>query len=307
MRVTLKQLRYFSMLARELHFGRAAELCSVSQPALSMQIQELERELGTALIERRHSGVTLTDHGREVAVRAARILGEVHDLVDYGRHQSRLLCGPFHLGVIPTVAPYLLPLLLPRLREDHPELELHLRETQTATLLAELSSQSLDAVLLALPAGAADVETMPLVQDRFVLAIPPGKRARGKKARAEDLVASERLLLLEEGHCLRDQALSFCRMQQVDGVYTFGASSLSTLVRMVANGHGVTLLPEICLPAEVRGGEVRIIRFPDPPPSRMLGLAWRASSPRKRDFAALGGLMAELLAGEVNPAGTSKH
>lgn len=303
MALTLKQLRYFGTLARELHFGRAAELCAVSQPALSMQIQELERELGTALIERRHSGVTLTDHGREVAARAARILAEVHDLVDYARHQSRLLCGPFHLGVIPTVAPYLLPLLLPRLRQDYPELELHLRETQTAGLIAELSSQTLDAVLLALPPGAPDLETLPLIEDRFVLAVPPGT---GGDASAEDLVASERLLLLEEGHCLRDQALSFCRLQQVDGVYTFGASSLSTLVRMVANGHGATLLPEICLPAEVRGGEVRLIRFPDPPPSRTLGLAWRASSPRKRDFAELGRVIGELLAAEAAPRRTGR-
>lgn len=296
MRVTLKQFRYFSALARELHFGRAAEQCAVSQPALSMQIQELERELGAALIERRHSGVTLTEHGREVARRAGRILSEVHDLVDYARHQSRLLCGPLHLGVIPTVAPYLLPLLLPRLRDDYPDLELHLRETQTASLLADLSGQKLDAVLIALPAEQTDLETMALVEDRFVLAVPP---SGGSSARtAAEHIASDRLLLLEEGHCLRDQALSFCRMQQADGVYTFGASSLSTLVRMVANGHGATLLPDICLSAEVREGEVGVLRFPDPQPSRTLGFAWRATSPRKQDFAELGKLIGELLSSE---------
>lgn len=295
-RITLKQLRYFEALATHLHFGRAAEACAVSQPALSMQIQDLEAELGGALVERRHSGVTLTAAGREVAERARCILGDVRDLVDGARHRGKALSGPLHLGVIPTVAPYLLPALLPRLAAEFPALELHLHETQTAVLLAELDAHKLDVLLLALPVEVPGVETMPLFEDRFVLAVPPDCDADGGGAvtPAADIIARERLLLLDEGHCLRDQALSYCRTRNGAAMQTFGASSLATIVRMVATGHGVTLLPEIALAAEARAGDVRLMRFAAPEPSRTLGLAWRASSPRRRDFEALGGVIAGL-------------
>jgi LysR family hydrogen peroxide-inducible transcriptional activator len=293
MRVTLKQLRYFDALAELLHFGKAAEACAISQPALSMQIQDLENELGTPLVERRHSGVVLTENGRDVARRTKQILGEIHDMVDFARHRSQVLTGPLRLGVIPSVAPYLLPPLLPLLKESYPELQLNLRETQTATLLNELEEHKLDAILIALPVERPNIETMRLFEDRLVLAVPKSCVSEGG-GDTDRLIANERLLLLEEGHCLREQALSYCRRKKVETVYTFGTSSLSTIVRMVASGHGITLLPELCLSMEVRGDELRIIRFGDPEPSRALALAWRSTSPRKADFTALGRLVATL-------------
>jgi LysR family hydrogen peroxide-inducible transcriptional activator len=198
-----------------------------------------------------------------------------------------------HLGVIPTLAPYLLPPLLPLLRARYPELELRIRETQTQTLLAELADGALDLLLLALPADQPDLETLALFEDRFVLAMPPGQPIKAQIKATRDFVDNDRLLLLEEGHCLRDQALSFCQLRQAGGIDTFGASSLSTLVQMVAGGMGLTLLPEISLGVETGHGEIALMRFVEPEPSRIIGLAWRATCPRRRDFEAFGRLIAE--------------
>lgn len=285
--LTLRQLRYFHALAQHRHFGRAAAQCAISQPALSMQIQDLEREIGTPLVERSRQGVHLTEDGREIAGRAARILAEVRDLQDHARHHRQLLSGALRIGVIPSVAPYLLPPLLPVLRKEHPSLELHLRETQTQQLLKELIEGKLDVLLLALPLEHVEVETIRLFEDRFLLALPPSRKL-GRVLATPDLVRQDRLLLLEEGHCLRDQALSYCHLQQVESVNTFGASSLSTIVQMVSNGYGITLLPELSLDLEARHGHVRLMRFARPEPHRTIGLAWRRTSPRKRDFVELG-------------------
>ncbi len=286
--ITLKQLRYFDALARELHFGRAAEACSVTQPALSMQIQELEQSLNLPLLERTRSGVKLTPQGSEFAERASRILGDVRDLVEYAEHGTETLAGSLRLGVIPSIAPYVLPPLLPLLRESYRDLELHVRETQTHTLLQELVDGKLDVLFLALPIKHPDVETHDLFDDQFVLALPADRKAQKGMRATPDLLEEERLLLLEEGHCLRDQALTYCNLQQVQAINTFGASSLSTIVEMVAAGYGLTLLPEICLSLESRGRKLNFMRFADPPPTRILGLAWRATSPRKDDFIELG-------------------
>ncbi len=291
MNVTLRQLRYFDALARELHFGRAADACAVTQPALSMQIQELEEELGLALVERMKTGVRLTLKGEEIAVRAARILGDVRNLAEYARHGASVLSGPLRLGVIPSVAPYMLPPLLPLLQQAYPGLELFVRETQTAPLTRELLDGKLDVMLLALPVKHPDIATLPLFEDVFQLALPKAKKLSGRVRATPDLVAHERLLLLEEGHCLRDQALEYCHLRQVDAVNTFGASSLSTLVEMVAAGYGITLLPEICLGVETRGRTLALMRFAEPEPFRTLGLAWRATSPRAGDFRELGVLV----------------
>jgi LysR family hydrogen peroxide-inducible transcriptional activator len=289
--VTLRQLRYFDALAQSLHFGRAAEQCAVTQPALSMQIQELEREIGAPLIERTRQGAQLTDEGKEIARRVGRILADVRDLVDHARHNRRLLSGVLRLGVIPTIAPYLLPPLLALLRADYPELELHLRETQTQHLVSELVASKLDLVLLALPAEHADIESVPLFTDRFLLALPSSRRMPAKTLATPDLMLRDRLLLLEEGHCLREQALDVCNLRQVQNVDTYGASSLSTIVQMVANGYGITLLPEISIELESKNGPLRLMRFAKPEPHRIVGLAWRRSSPRKRDFVELGRLI----------------
>ncbi len=293
--LSLKQLRYLDAIARHGHFGKAAAHCAVSQPALSMQIQELETELGVKLVERRRQGAQLTDAGREVARRAQRILNEVHDIGDFARQSQAPLSAPLRLGVIPTVAPYVLPALLPVLREAYPQLVLQLRETHTQQLVAELVDGTLDLLLLALPVEHTEIETLALAEDRFLLAMPPDRVLRGRIRTTPDLFKHDRLLLLEEGHCLRDQALAFCNLREADSVDTFGASSLATIVQMVANGMGLTFLPEISVKVETAGGRVRIGRFMEPEPSRRLGLAWRASTPRKGDFKALGNLILDAI------------
>jgi LysR family transcriptional regulator, hydrogen peroxide-inducible genes activator len=291
--VSLKQLRYFLAVARTGHFGAGAERCAVTQPALSMQIQELEKELGLQLLERGPKGAGLTAGGHQIAVRAARVLADVRDLVDTARHLSGGFSGPLRFGAIPSIAPYLLPQLLPLIRARHPDLDLHLRETQTRRLLEELVEGDLDLVLLALPVEHPGVETLPLFEDRFLLAVP-ASRAIGKNVRATpDLLREDRLLLLEEGHCLRDQALAFCHLRQVESIDTFGASSLSTIVQMVSNHLGLTLLPELSLELETKRADIRLIRFTNPEPQRIVGLAWRETSPRKREFAVLGDLIVE--------------
>lgn len=286
--VTLKQLRYFDALARELHFGRAAEACSVTQPALSMQISELEETLGIILVERTRSGVQLTPKGMELAQRSNRILGEVRDLVAYAQQSSKVLSGTLRFGVIPTLAPYVLPPLLTLLRDAYPDLVLQVRETQTAPLTDELLDGRLDVMLLALPIKHADLQAMPLFEDRFLLAMQKGEAVSGKVRATREMIEHERLLLLEEGHCLRDQALAYCNLQQVSSVNTFGASSLATIVELVSAGYGITLLPEVSLELEGRGRDLTLLRFAEPEPVRSIGLVWRATSPRKSDFEELG-------------------
>lgn len=303
--VTLKQLRYLDALARELHFGRAADSCAVTQPALSMQIHELEQSLDLVLVERTRSGVQLTDKGAVIAARAARILGDVRDLVAYAHHASRVLSGALRLGVIPSVAPYMLPPLLPLLREAYPDLELHVRETQTQPLTEELLEGKLDVLLLALPLKHADLENMKLFEDRFLLALPKSRKLSGRVRATKELIEHERLLLLEEGHCLRDQALTYCSLQQVDMVNTFGASSLATIVEMVSAGYGITLLPEMCLGIEERGRDLTLVRFVEPEPYRTIGLVWRSTSPRTRDFEELGRLIQR--AWNEGPLAAARH
>jgi LysR family hydrogen peroxide-inducible transcriptional activator len=286
--VTLKQLRYFDALARELHFGRAADACAVTQPALSMQIHELEQSLGIMLVERTRTGVQLTQKGAEIAERAARVLGDVRDLVAYAQHTSKILSGPLRLGVIPSIAPYMLPPLLPMLKESYRELVLHVRETQTRVLVEELLEGKIDVVLLALPIKHPDIEQLPLFEDKFLLALPKDRKVSGRVRATKEMVEKDRLLLLEEGHCLRDQALAYCTLKQVDSISTFGASSLSTIVEMVAGGLGITLLPEMCLEIEGRGRDLSLVRFTEPEPSRSVGLIWRSTSPRKDDFIEFG-------------------
>jgi LysR family transcriptional regulator, hydrogen peroxide-inducible genes activator len=281
----LRQLRYFASLARHRHFGRAAEACAVTQPALSMQIRELEREIGADLVERRPGEVAVTATGLEVAQRAERILAAARDLVDFARHRE-VLSGPLKLGVIPTLAPYLLPKLLPSLHVAHPSLRLEVRETQTGALIKELIAGELDCALLALPVEHADVEILALFKDRFLLAAPAGEPIPRRPLNAED-VDQRRLILLEEGHCLRDQALAFCATKRRDLAAALGSTSLATVMQMVANGYGVTLVPEIATEVEVRDKRILLKRFAPPEPGRTIGLAWRRTSPRRRDFAAL--------------------
>jgi LysR family hydrogen peroxide-inducible transcriptional activator len=297
--ISFKQLRYFEAVARTRHFGKAAEQCAVSQPALSMQVQELEKTLGVQLLERGRNGVLLTEAGREIAGRASRILTDTRDIVDFARRQGGVLSGPLHLGVIPSVAPYVLPALLPLVREKFPDLDLHLRETQTHHLVEELLDGGLDLLLLALPVENPEVESIKLFNDRFLLAMPKSRQVSNRIRATPELLQRDRLLLLEEGHCLRDQALSYCSLRRIDNIDTFGASNLSTIVQMVAGGLGMTLLPELSIKLECRQGDIRLMRFTDPQPRRVVGLAWRRSSPRKRHFVELGKLITQATSAQM--------
>jgi LysR family hydrogen peroxide-inducible transcriptional activator len=296
--ITLRQLRYLGALAEHRHFGRAAEACAVTQPALSMQIRDLEKELGADLVERRQGDVALTTLGIEVAQRAERVVTAARDLVDFARHRGRVLTGRLQLGVIPTLAPYVLPKILPVLQQRYPDLQVELRETQTRALLDELTRGTLDVVMLALPASDSEIETLRLFNDQFVLAVPATDiRSETARVRAET-IDQQQLILLEEGHCLRDQALSYCATSRGDaslGVTGLGATSLATVMQMVANGYGITLLPRVAVDVELRDERVKLLRFADPAPGRTIGLAWRPTSPRKADFIALGDVIIETL------------
>jgi LysR family transcriptional regulator, hydrogen peroxide-inducible genes activator len=291
--VTLRQLRYLEALADTLHFGQAAETCAVTQPALSMQIKELESELQVSLMERRKSGIEMTEQGDEIVRRGRIILASVTDLLDYAKHRERVLTGSLKLGAIPSIAPYLLPEALPELQRRFPDLTLQLRETITDTLIRELVSGDLDLILVALPIEDPEIEKLHLFDDKFVLA---ARLTKGKRAKAADMLAHERLLLLEEGHCLRDQALSFCRLVTPEARESFGASSLATIVQMVAHGYGITLLPEMAVGIEVRQrSDIRLMHFAAPEPKREIGLAWRKTSPRKADFHAFATLLKDVM------------
>lgn len=291
--ITLRQLRYLGALAEHRHFGRAAEACAITQPAMSMQIRDLEAELGVNLVERRQGDVALTDIGAEVARRAEHVLASTRDLADFARHRGRVLSGRLQLGVIPSLAPYVLPKILPALQRRYPDLRVELRETQTKVLIEELERGALDVVMLALPAEDHEIETIRLFDDAFVLAVPANdERPENTRVSAQD-IDQQRLILLEEGHCLRDQALAYCSNTRRD--VSLGATSLATVMQMVANGYGITLLPRVAVDVEVRDERVKLLRFADPAPGRTIGLAWRRTSPRKVDFVALGQLITETL------------
>ena len=289
--ITLRQLRYLNALARHRHFGRAAEACSVSQPALSMQIKEMEKDLGVTLVERRSNDVVLTETGLEIANRGERILSEVNDLEDFARHRCGVLSGTLRFGVIPSIAPYVLPRLLPALQDKHPDLELELRETQTRFLVEELVRGSLDVIMIALPAPHPEIETLSLFEDAFLLAAPSGDALPNRQRITADDIDQSRLILLEEGHCLRDQALAFCADASGGTLRELGATSLTTVMQMVANGYGVTLIPEIAVQVEARDERVKLARFATPEPSRTVGLGWRRTSSRAQDFHALGDIV----------------
>lgn len=275
--LTIKQLRYVDALARHGHFGRAAAASAISQPALSMQIKELEGTLGTILFERSARQVRLTRFGEEFVVRARKVLRSVEELGDLARASQGELAGRLRMGVIPTIAPYLLPTLIGSLTRTHPDIDLHVRETLTDKLIQELSDGRLDTAIVALPVSEPSFTEVALFNEDFLL-VRPGDDD-GKPVPSSDKLREMRLLLLEEGHCFRDQALSFCSMQSVLPREGLDGSSLSTLVQMVGAGIGVTLIPEMAVPVETRSAPVSIARFPSPRPSRTIGMIWRKMSP----------------------------
>ena len=274
---TLRQLRYFESLARHGHFGRAADACAVSQPALSVQIKELEENLGMVLFERTPRQVRLTAFGQKFAGKAQDVLRMVDELGDLARASRGRFTGQLRLGVIPTIAPYLLPEIFKNLADYRAELGIQVRETQTENLIEELNEGRLDAAIVALPISEPSITETPLFDEKFVfvrprsdqeLPIPDRKSLRDMK-----------LLLLEEGHCFRDQALSFCDFKSAQPRESLDASSLSTLVQMVGAGIGVTLIPEMAVAVETRSASVSVTRFKSPEPSRMIGMIWRKTNP----------------------------
>ncbi len=276
MNVTLRQFAYFIALAEELNFGRAALRVHVSQPALSMQIKELEASLAVTLVDRRPRDVRLTRAGREVLARARRIIAEARDLEAVARRQG--LVGQLNLGVIPTVAPYLLPGALTRLRATDLTRDLRVREAQTAPLLSALDAGQLDAVVVAMPRQTAGQIAVPLFQDMFLLAGSPHRlAAMAQESLRPVSLDPETLLLLDEGHCLADQALEVCALDRRQTRIDLGASSLSTLCGLVAEGFGMTFLPEIAIRTEAAAAPgLHLRRFGAPQPGRTIALVRRA-------------------------------
>ncbi|MEP2530740.1 LysR substrate-binding domain-containing protein [Shimia sp.] len=275
--ITLRQLRYFKALAQHGHFGRAADACSISQPALSVQIKELEDTLGVKLFERAARKVRLTDFGEQVLGRAQDILRSVEDLGDMARASGDSFAGRLRLGVIPTIAPYLLPAIVGNLTRQFPDLDVHVRETLTSNLLREMNEGRLDAAILALPITDPNLSEVELFKEDFVL-IRPGTDA-GSPVPTGEALRKMRLLLLEEGHCFRDQALSFCNAGSSVPADGLDGSSLSTLVQMVGAGIGVTLIPEMAVPIETRSAPVSVARFQSAGPGRSIGMIWRKTNP----------------------------
>ena len=276
--MNLRDLRYLVALAEHLHFGRAAEACFVSQPTLSTQIKKLEEFLDVTLVERGSRQVILTPVGAAVTVQAEQILRGVDDLIRIADEYRDPFGGDLRMGIIPTVAPYLLPRMLPVLKKEFPKVALKLTEGQTVPITRMLAEGELDAVILALPIAEEQVTIVKLYTEPFYLAVGKQHPKAGRKSISLDELQDEAVLLLEDGHCLRDQALEICKSHQAVENVNFRATSLETLRQMVGAGIGVTLMPELALGP--RGGPVRYIPFRGRPPSRDIGMAWRVSAPR---------------------------
>lgn len=285
----MKQLRYFDALARHQHFGRAAEACSISQPALSLQIKELEIMSGAPLVERGARSIRLTTVGEDFIRKTREVLVAVDELEDLIRASKGPLSGRFRLGVIPTVAPYLLPATITALSAQFPEIDLELRESVTKSLVTDLMDSRLDAAIVALPISEPALREFALFKEDFLLVRPLQDAA--KPVPSPEMLKSMRLLLLEEGHCFRDQALSFCEITKAQPRQLMEGSSLSTLVQMVGAGMGVTLIPEMALPLETRSANVSIARFPPPRPTRTIGMVWRKSNPLSDQLMQVGAIV----------------
>ena len=292
---TLRQLQYLKLLADHGSFSRAAEAAHVTQPTLSAGIQELEKILGAPVVDRARAGVILTAVGEETVRRAGDILAQTEDLLQAAKSAGQPLAGRFRLGVIPTVAPFLLPRALPLLRERFPALRLYLREDQTHRLIAALRSGALDAALIALPYELAGLETAAVADDELLVALPPNHALIGDGAVSPDRLRTEDLILLEDGHCLREHALAACGLDPpragVDGA--FAATSLPTLVQMVGSGLGVTFLPAMAVAAGLADHAPVAVRHLEREPSRQIVVCWRAGSSRRAE----GRLLAETLRG----------
>ncbi|MEC5292306.1 hydrogen peroxide-inducible genes activator [Aurantimonas sp. C2-6-R+9] len=289
--ITIRQLRYFHALSETLHFGRAAKQLNISQPALSAQIAQMEAFFGGPLFNRAASGVSLTSDGTLVRERAARILAEVGELESLATLGDRLLSRRLRLGIIASVAPYLLPAVLRELGCAYPTLECEIRESVTDRLLADLTAGRIDCALVALPIEDPGIETIALFDDPFHLALPAAEAGRLPVPVPIAALRQERLILLEEGHCLRAQALEICRIADAGEMAGLAATSLATILRMVSGGLGATLIPQMAIADETRHGGIAVLPFQAPTPFRTIALAFRPSTARRRDFDALADLI----------------
>ncbi|WP_334655910.1 hydrogen peroxide-inducible genes activator [Sphingomonas panaciterrae] len=289
---TLKQLQYLVALKDQGHFGRAAETCYVTQSTLSAGIRELETLIGVTLVERTRRVVRFTPLGDQIVAKARRVLREAEELGDMARAAGRPLSGEMRMSVIPTIAPFLLPRVLPRLRADYPDLKLYLREEPSAQACEALHNGRADCVLLALPYACGDVTTVPLFDDRLFLAFPEGELPDSVQPVSPKDIDETRLLMLEDGHCLKDHVLAACNRPELRAEATMMGTSLHTIVQMVDNGLGLTMLPEIALSAGILD-HTHIAARPlgGENPIRTIALAWRRASPREKDFR----LLAEIL------------
>jgi LysR family hydrogen peroxide-inducible transcriptional activator len=295
---SLQQLRFLCALAEQCHFGRAAESCAVTQSTLSGGIKELEARLGITLFERSRRQVMLTPLGKEIATRAQRLLVDAEELVGLARNAQEPLSGPLRFGVIPTVGPYVLPSLLSHLGTALPKLKLYVREAPTAVLLDKLAGGELDILLVAIPYQLGDVETMEITEDPIVVAMPRNHPLSRHKVVSRCDLAREQVLLIEDGHCLRSHSLQACRIANPVRNEVFQATSLRTLVQMVAANLGMTLIPQIAVDSELASTSDVVIRSLSPDrPYRTLILAWRPTSSRGAEFRMLGNLIRECLTG----------
>lgn len=294
---TLKQLRYLCAVADHQHFGQAALASHVSQSTLSAGILELEETLGVSLLERTNRKVILTPLGNEVVERAREVLVGIEDMVSLCAGAGKPFHGKMRMGVIPTVAPYLLPGLLQQIRQRHPEFQLFIREDLSQRLVDGLQAGELDVLLLALPFPAEQVETMTLFEDEFLLACQESHVLASRPALRTSDLKGEALLLLEEGHCLRDHALEACKLRDSQITVPYQATSLATIVQMVANGIGITLLPQMAVGAGIAGGTGLVVKpFQQANVTRKIGLMWRKKTPRRVEFRQLGDVISDLIA-----------
>jgi LysR family hydrogen peroxide-inducible transcriptional activator len=303
---TFQQLRFLCALVELRHFGKAAESCAVTQSTLSGGIRELEARLGVALFDRSHRTVMLTPVGAEIAASAQRLLANAEELLAMVRNGQEPLSGPLRLGVIPTIGPYVLPSLLPHLGATLPRLKLWLREDRTAVLLDKLTEGELDVLLVAIPYDLGDVEVMEIAEDPIVVAVPRDHPLCRRNMVDRDDLAHEQILMMEDGHCLRSHALQACRFVNPVRNETFRATTLRTLIQMVAVDLGITLMPQIAVEVELASTRNVAIRplMPDGP-SRTLVLAWRSTSSRGSEFKTLGNLIRASMTGASYHQGKS--
>ena len=295
---SIRQLKYLVAVAEHRHFSKAAENCFVTQSTLSTAIRELEQHLGVMIFERNRKSVLITPVGEKLLAQARTILGEVEDFVGLARAEKGSLTGEIRLGVIPTIGPFLLPRMLCELRQAYGKLRLYLKEETSARLAAMLTQGKLDVLMLAFPYHLRDVETVTLFEDEFLLCMPPGHALEKARSVRQSQLRGESLLLLEEGHCLRDHALKACELQSAETNLVYQGTSLHTLVQMVANGLGLTLLPAVAVAGDVLGDtNLPLRRFKSEKVCRRVGMAWRKSDPRRDEYRVL----AEFIAARFAP------